>query len=225
MNYAVILASGKGSRAGVDLPKQFVKIGEKTVLEYTLSVFQKNKSTDRIILVVNEEFVDLCQNFKFSKLYKVVRGGKRRQDSSYIGVNLIEEEDANVLIHDGARAFVKDELIERCYKALESYSAVNTGVETSDTIIKINEKNIITDIPKRSTLLRCQTPQGFKASLIKKAHKLAKEKNIEVTDDTGLVVALSLGEVYVVEGDVSNVKITYPEDIELAKRYFLTKRE
>ena len=220
MNYAVILASGKGSRFGSDIPKQFIKIKNKTILEYTLDVFEKNERTQRIILVVNKDYIDFCKTLKYKKLYKITEGGILRQDSSNIGVNLVEEDDANVLIHDGARPFVKDELINNCYDALKHYQAVNVGVEMTDTVIEINDENIITKIPNRNNLLRCQTPQGFKAALIKKAHKIAKEKNLKVTDDTGLIVNLNLADVYVIKGDINNIKITYTKDIEYAEKHF-----
>lgn len=217
MNYVIILASGTGERIGNKTPKQFIEIKGKTILEHTISVFEKNKKTDRIILVVHRDYLEFCKNFKFKKLYKVIEGGKKRQDSSRLGVNLINEDDAKVLIHDAARPFIKDEIINNCYDALDKYNAVNTGVESTDTIIEINENNIITDIPKRSSLLRCQTPQGFRCSLIKKAHKIALEKNLEVTDDTGLIVLLNLDRVFVVKGDIENIKITYPDDIKTAE--------
>lgn len=217
MNYAIILASGTGERIGNKTPKQFIEIKGKTILEHTISVFEKNEKTDRIILVVHRDYLEFCKNFKFKKLYKIIEGGEKRQDSSRLGVDLINEDDAKVLIHDAARPFIKDEIINNCYDALDKYNAVNTGVESTDTIIEINENNIITDIPKRSSLLRCQTPQGFRCSLIKKAHKIALEKNLEVTDDTGLIVLLNLDKVFVVKGDIENIKITYPDDIKTAE--------
>lgn len=219
MNYAIILASGSGSRAETSIPKQFVKINGKTILEYTLDLFEKNWLTNRIILVANKEYIDFCMQFKYKKLYKIIEGGILRQDSSYKGVFEIKEDDAKVLIHDGARPFATDELINNCYNALDKYDAVNTGIETGDTIIEINDKNIITKIPNRNNLLRCQTPQGFRAFLIKKAHKIAKEKNLKVTDDTGLIVNLGLSDVFVIKGETGNIKITYKNDIEYAKKY------
>lgn len=217
MNYAVILASGSGLRAGGEIPKQFIEIKGKTILEYTISAFEKNKQTDRIILVVSSNYLDFCKKFRFKKLYKITEGGNKRQESSRLGVNLIEEENAKVLIHDGARPFITDEIINDCYNALDTYNAIDTGIETTDTIVQINKKGLIEKTLERSSLLRCQTPQGFRAGLIKKAHKLAKEKNIEVTDDVGLIVKLGLGEVFAVKGNEDNIKITYPKDIETAK--------
>ncbi len=214
MNYAVILASGKGERIGSSVPKQFIEVGGKTVLEHTISVFENNKNTDRIILIVNKEYLEFCRKFNFSKLYKINKGGLKRQDSSRIGVNLIEEDNAKVLIHDGARPFVDDVIINNCYSALDRFNAVNTGICTVDTIVQADENRIVTNILKRDTLVRCQTPQGFRAGLIKKAHKIALQEKLDVTDDISLVVSLKLDKVFVVEGSEKNIKITYKKDFD-----------
>ena len=217
MNYAIILASGKGERCGLDVPKQFAKINGKTILEYTIEAFNKNELTDRIILVTSKAYLEFCKKLKYEKIFMVTEGGKRRQDSSRIGVNLIEEDDPKVLIHDGARPYIKNELINNCYIALDKFNAINTGVETTDTIMEVDENKIIKKIPNRKNLLRCQTPQGFISGLIKKAHKIALEKKLNVTDDAGLIVNLGLGDVFVVDGDIENIKITYKDDIIKAK--------
>lgn len=216
MNYAIILASGTGSRVGGEIPKQFIKIKGKTILEYTIEAFEKNNNTDRIILVVHKDYLDFCKNFNFKKLYKIVEGGKRRQDSSKIGVDLVEENDAKILIHDGARCFITNKIIDNCYEALNNYEAINTGIETTDTIVVV-ENNIMVNTLDRNKLISCQTPQGFKSSLIKKAHNLAIKNNIEVTDDVSLITKLNLGKVFIVKGDNKNIKITYPKDIDFAK--------
>ena len=145
----------------------------------------------------------------------MVKGGPRRQDSSKIGVDLVEENDAKILIHDGARPFITDEIINDCYRALDSYNAIDTGIESVDTTVQVDTNKIITNILDRKTLIRCQTPQGFKSGLIKQAHKLADEQSLEVTDDVSLVVKLNLDKVYVIQGSEKNLKITYKDDIKL----------
>lgn len=219
MNYAIILASGAGTRSGLDTPKQYLKIKGKTILEYTIKAFNDNELTDRIILVIHPDYMQFAKSLKFEKLYKITEGGKTRQDSSFNGVQQVLEQNAKVLIHDACRPFIKNELINACYSALDEYGAIDTGIETADTIVQVDENNLISKTLKRAALRRCQTPQGFRANLIKKAHKLAKEKNIAVTDDVGLVVSLDLAPVYVVAGDIDNIKITYPDDIEYAKNH------
>lgn len=221
-NYAVILASGTGERAGLNIPKQFAEINGKTILEYSIDVFENNSQIDKIILVSNPLFLDKTQEIlkrnNYKKILGLFPGGKTRQESSYIGISSIEDEEANVLIHDAVRPFITVEIINECIEKLKEYNAVNVAIESSDTIVEVNEKNIIQNIPKRKFLRRCQTPQCFKLSLIKQAHKLAKEdKASDITDDCGLVIRYSLSDIYVVNGSDKNIKITYPIDLDIAE--------
>lgn len=224
-NYGIILGSGTGNRFGGELPKQFVRIAGKTIFEHTVDVFENSDNIDKIIIVVTPEFIDLAEKFvkenHYKKVCKILGGGKTRTESSSIGVNAVEDEEANVLIHDCARPCLKEQIIDDCIKALETYNAVAVGIPSSDTIIQV-QNNIIEAIPQRSNLKRIQTPQCFKLSLIKKAHLLAKEdKEASFTDDCGLIVKYNLDKVFVVEGDINNIKITYPEDLFLASKILL----
>lgn len=125
--YAIILASGSGSRFGSDLPKQFVKIGDKTILEYTLDTFEKSYSIDEIILVITPQYIKKAQEIvkqnNYNKISKIIGGGKSRKESSYLGINTIDDSEANVLIHDCARPFVSQETISKCVKSLSKYKA------------------------------------------------------------------------------------------------------
>jgi len=218
-NYAIILASGLGKRFQSDLPKQFAKINGKTVLEYSIEAFENNVYIDGIIVVIHQQYNDLAckiiKNNGYKKVLKVVDGGKERKDSSYIGVNSVSETDANVLIHDCARPFVSQGIISKCIASLEKFEAVAVAIPSSDTIIKIND-GIITDIPKRESLMRIQTPQCFRLSLIKKVHELSKGDN-NFTDDCGLVLKHNLADIHIVDGSEGNIKITYPQDITYAE--------
>lgn len=223
LNYAIILASGSGNRFGGETPKQFLKIQEKTILEHTVEAFESNKKIDRIIVVTNPEFITQTQNLleKYSKIYKIITGGATRKDSSFNGVNSIEDSEANVLIHDCARPFIKGSIITNCIEALETNIAVAVAIPSTDTVIEVqNEK--IKSIPKRENMMCIQTPQCFKLSLIKKAHDLAKN-NTNFTDDCGLVINQNLADIKILEGDVENIKITYRSDIEKATQ-ILNKR-
>lgn len=223
-NYAIILASGSGKRFNNDLPKQFAKIDNKTILEYSIEAFENNKLIDGIILVIHPQYNDLAykiiKNNGYKKVLKVIDGGEERKDSSYIGVNSVDETEANVLIHDCARPFVSQDIIKRCVEALKENSAVAVAIPTSDTIIKVHD-NIIAEVPQRSSLMRIQTPQCFRLSLIKKAHELSKNDN-NFTDDCGLVLKYNLAQIHIVEGSVQNIKITTPEDIDFAN--FILKK-
>lgn len=223
-NIALILASGTGERCKLGYPKQFAKINNKTIIEYTIDAFQNHLDIDEIILVTSKEYIaqlkEIVEQGHYSKVKSVIEGGKTRKDSSYNGISQIKEKECNVLIHDGVRPLVSDTIITNCIKKLESVNAVCTAVESSDTILVTDENGIIKNIPQRKTLRRAQTPQCFKLSLIKEAHELAgNDKNCIVTDDCGLIIHYNLDDIYIVEGDNNNIKITYPEDIEFAKRY------
>ena len=225
-NYAIILASGSGSRYGSSLPKQFIKIKNKTVLEHAIEAFEKVLEIDEIIIVITPDYYNLANDIlsknNFKKVSKLLKGGEIRKDSSFIGINSIEDKEANVLIHDCARPFVTQKIISNCIENLEKYSAVNVAIPTTDTILEI-ENNIIKSIPNRANLRSSQTPQCFKLSLIKKAHELSKNDN-NFTDDCGLIIKHNLADIFIVDGDVENIKITYPDDIYIAEK-ILEKRE
>ena len=221
-NYGIILASGTGNRYGSDIPKQFVKIAGKTVFEHTINIFENSKEIDAVIVVITPEYrhfgEELIVKNNFKKVVKLLNGGETRKESSSIGINSIEDVEANVIIHDCARPFLSQMIIKDCVKALETYDAVDVAIPSADTIIKV-KNNVITKIPERKYLRRGQTPQCFKLSTIKKAHELSIN-DTNFTDDCGLVVKYGLGDVYVVEGEGENIKITYPEDIYMADRIF-----
>lgn len=214
-NYAIILASGTGKRFQSDLPKQFAKINGKTILEYSIETFEKSAFIDKIIVVIAPDYKNLAteiiQNNGYKKMAKIINGGKERKDSSYIGVNAVEDNEANVFIHDCARPFVSEDIIKRCAQALNKYIAVAPAIKSSDTIITV-KYDLITSIPPRDTIMRIQTPQCFRLSLIKKAHELSKDDN-DFTDDCGLVLKHNLTDIHIVEGAENNIKITYPQDI------------
>ena len=221
-NYGIILASGTGNRYGADIPKQFVKIAGKTVFEHTIEIFEKSKYIDEIVVVITPEYrhfgEELIEKNNFKKITKLLNGGETRKESSSIGIHSIDDKEANVIIHDCARPFLSQRIIKDCVNALETYNAVDVAIQSADTIIRV-EDNVIVDIPERKYLRRGQTPQCFKLSTIKKAHELSKNDN-NFTDDCGLIIKYGLGDVFVVDGDGENIKITYPEDIYMADRIF-----
>lgn len=218
-NIAIILASGTGERFGENIPKQFYQFEGKTLLEHAIDAFEKNKNIDEIILVTNPKFRDLAENIlnknDYKKITKVLNGGKTRVESSYIGTSDAPEE-ANVLIHDAVRAFVTQKIIDDNIEALKKYEAVGTAIESVDTIIQVDENNVITAIPPRKFLKRVQTPQSFRANLIKKAHELAlKDENASFTDDCGLILRYNLAPIHIVDGDEINLKITQKNDLKI----------
>ena len=226
-NIAIILASGSSERLNtMSTVKQFAKLAGKTVIEHTLDVFEKNRNIDDIIIVTKDDYRDFCSELvhknNYGKVSNILSGGKTRQESSYNALMSINEDDnVNVLIHDAVRPFTSNRIIDDCIEALGKYQAVDVAIPSADTIIQVDDKDFIRDIPKRKFLRRGQTPQAFKLGIIKKAHILArKEQNIEVTDDCGLIKKFNLCDIFVVNGDDSNIKITYPIDVEIADKLF-----
>ena len=226
-NIAIILASGSSERlSNLKTVKQFTKIAGKMVIEHTLDVFEKNKTINEIIIVTKDEYKPICYDLadknNYKKISKILTGGKTRQESSRIAIMAAKADDNdNILIHDAVRPFISDKIIDDCINALENYSAVDVAIPSADTIIQVNNGNLIENIPKRKYLRRGQTPQAFKYGIIKKAHVLAQnDTNLEVTDDCGLIKYFNLCDVFVVDGDDYNIKITYPIDIDIADKLF-----
>lgn len=225
---AVILSGGVGSRFGKSYPKQFSKLAGKTIIEHTLSVFNSNKSIDEIVVVSKREFInktlDLVNKNEFMKVAKVISGGKERADSTLAALNALSDEgpDTKLIIHDSVRPFITDRIIDDCVEKLNSFDAIDVVAPSNDTIVEVNDDNIITDIPKRSRMRRGQTPQAFKLSLLKNAYDVAlNTPGLVVTCDCGVVrQALPDVDIAIVEGDSKNIKITEPLDIFLADKLF-----
>lgn len=224
-NFAIVLASGIGSRFRSDMPKQFLKLAGKTVLEHTLDAFEHHSRIDQIIIVLAPEnrliVQELVVRGNYSKVSAIVNGGSTRQESSAAGISAITNDNSKVLVHDAVRPLLDAATIDRCLNALDEFEAVDTGIPSPDTIVRLDDDNCIVDIPQRATLRLGQTPQAFRAGLLREAHRLARaNSDVQVTDDCGLVLHFGLAPVHVVAGDVNNIKITYPSDIYLADRLF-----
>ena len=217
---AIVLAGGRGKRMNYHKSKQFIEIKGKPVLVYTLEKFIYNKSIDEVILVLPEDEVDYCKKEvlqKYSlKVDRIVIGGKERQDSVFNALEAMEKANI-VLIHDGARPFISEKIIEEGIKYANIYGAAAPGVTPKDTIKIKNEDNISVDTPDRNTLVAVQTPQCFKYDEIYQCHRKIKEENAIVTDDTSVVEKYG-HKVYLYEGDYTNIKITTHEDLILAER-------
>jgi ribitol-5-phosphate 2-dehydrogenase (NADP+) / D-ribitol-5-phosphate cytidylyltransferase len=222
-NIVLILAGGSGSRLDSRLPKQFLQIAGKTVLHHTIEAFESHPLVHHILLVTNPQYLEKTREITrtggYSKILDIVEGGTARQDSSRIGIEFAAQtaEYENVLIHDAARPLVSRKIIDDLFDALTRFSAVNVAIPATDTIIEIDENNLIKNVPDRSQLRCVQTPQGFKLRLIQKAHRLAPQKGItQATDDCSLILLLNLAPIYAVQGDQENIKITYPQDLQIA---------
>ncbi|WP_066162162.1 bifunctional cytidylyltransferase/SDR family oxidoreductase [Aliarcobacter skirrowii] len=227
MNIAVILSAGSGSRFGSDIPKQFINLAGKNIIEYTIAAFQQNDKIDEICIVADtiyhEKLLEISKNNNFTKVKKIIQGGIERKDSSYNAIKEYQnQKDINLIFHDAVRPFVSQRIINDCIESLETYNAIDVAIPTADTIIQIDEiSKTIENIPTRSKLQRGQTPQAFKLGIIKKAHELAIEDINEpmFTDDCGLVKQYLPNErIFVVNGEEKNIKITYKEDLLYAEK-------
>lgn len=222
--YAVILAGGSGERFGGPLPKQFLKLAGKMVIEHTIDVFENHPLIDEIYIVVNSEYTyiieELINKSNYKKVSKIIQGGNTRQESTKAGVFAIPEENGLVLIHDAVRPFISYQIINQVIEKLSKYEAVDVAVPSPDTIVIRNDDNEVIEIPDRNRLMLGQTPQGFHISVIKQAYKLYEKKPILATDDCKLILAYSLGNIGIVFGERFNIKITYPEDVYLADKIF-----
>jgi 2-C-methyl-D-erythritol 4-phosphate cytidylyltransferase len=222
---AIVLASGTGSRFGSATPKQFLKLAGKTVLEHTLDAFERHERVDETIIVGAADQLlligEIATRAGYRKVTRVLAGGETRQQSSAVGIQAVVGDDAKVLVHDAVRPLLDHATIDRCIDGLDSHDAVDTAIPAADTIIRTGDDRTIVDIPDRSALRMGQTPQAFRAGVLREAHRRAfGDRDLKVTDDCALILHYDLGEVLVVDGDVNNIKITYPSDIYLADRIF-----
>lgn len=218
---AIIPAAGSGSRMGVPSPKQFFELEGVPILIHTLQVFQQVESIGLIIVVVPREnctwVEEQVQKYNLSKVFKVIAGGKHRQDSVLAGLEVLPLEVELVLVHDGVRPFVPVSVIENCLKEAEKNGAAMVAVPVKDTLKAVSRDNVIEQTIDRSGVWQAQTPQAARVSLLKKAFAdVIKHKDFIATDEAALLERVNIP-VKVVEGSEKNIKITRPEDLILAK--------
>lgn len=227
-NIAIVLAAGQGKRMNSSIPKQYLLLGDRPVLFYALETFQKTDVIDEIILVVGEGQVEYCRNeivdkYGFSKISKVIEGGKERYLSVYCGIKEANGAD-NIFVHDGARPFVTEDILKRSLLEVEQWEACAVGVPVKDTIKIIDEDGFINHTPSRKYVWAIQTPQVFRYDILRKAYdKLMTSGETDITDDAMVVERMLEKKVKVVMGDYKNIKITTPEDIEIGKQYLVMK--
>lgn len=219
----VILAAGSGSRTGLSTPKQFLPLGGKTVLEYSVQIFHNHPGIDQVVIVTATEFIDKVQGLvranNWTKVTAVLAGGKERFDSSLAAVrHFADKPDTVLLFHDAARPLVSERIITDAIKAMESYDAVDVAIPTVDTIVQCDRDGThMTSIQDRSLLWRMQTPQGFRQKTIQEAYRIAlQDEQFTATDDCGTVLRyLPAVKVGIVRGSERNIKLTYADDVSL----------
>lgn len=217
----VVPAAGAGSRLGEDIPKPYLTIAGKTILEHTLLKFRDIKQLREIIISTSGQYLDQTREiagavFK-TQTVKVIRGGDERQESVMNALHSTSGLADFVAIHDAVRPFVKKSQVENCLVKLDSddIDGVVLAVPAKDTIKEIGSDNLIERTPDRSKVWLAQTPQIFKKEVLMEAYQNAVEFGIKGTDDSFLVERIG-GRVLVVEGDRDNFKITFPLDLRLA---------
>lgn len=221
MNGVVIVAAGTGSRMNMGINKQFIKLEGKEIIAYTIEKFYNNSNIEDIVVVVKEdesEFFkkEILDKYNFKNI-KIAYGGKERQDSVYNGLKLLDKKCHVVLIHDGARPFVSDKIIDNCIEEAKNHKAVVVGVPVKDTIKVIDKDKYIVDTPNRSVLWAVQTPQTFDYNILIDAYKDAFKNGFYGTDDAMLVERIGY-KVKMVEGSYNNIKITTQEDLNIGSQ-------
>lgn len=251
-NIAVILAGGAGKRFGADRPKQLLPLEDgRTVLEHAIAVFRACNCIDEVLVVMHPDWIGapMLSPLKEENI-AFVAGGSERWESSWNAISYITSlltppssvlnpqssprVEANLLIHDAARPFVSQRIIEDVCEALEQHEAVTVAIPATDTMYRVETtvlddgdkgQSKVVEIPNRASMMRAQTPQAFRLSLIKRAYELAlQDPNLQATDDCGIVHRyLPDTPIYIVAGEEANRKITFKEDLYPPKTHVVWK--
>jgi ribitol-5-phosphate 2-dehydrogenase (NADP+) / D-ribitol-5-phosphate cytidylyltransferase len=237
---AVVLAGGSGQRFGSGLPKQLLPLTGRTLIEHSVAAFEEAPDVAAILVVMTAghsgQVAELLKAGGYQKVMGVIEGGASRPDSTWraiaelcrtdlgptgLGPTGLGQEECDVLFHDAARPLVDQRIIADCVRALRTHEAVGVAVPTADTIV-IVDNDVMTSMPRRDRLRRCQTPQGFRLQVIRRAYELAQADpaftDLASTDDCGVVLRyLPEVTIAVVPGSERNMKITYPDDLRVAE--------
>ena len=228
---AIVLAAGRGSRMKSKIQKQYLLLKGKPVLYYSLKAFEES-FIDEIILVTGEEEIEYCrkeivEKYGFTKVSHIVTGGKERYHSVFCGLQALTDCDY-VFIHDGARPFVTEQILERSYETVQKEHACVVGMPVKDTIKLADENGFAKETPRRDLLWMIQTPQVFSYALVKSAYASFLEREqellaqgIKMTDDAMVVETFTDTGIRLVEGSYENIKITTPEDLRIAEALLL----
>jgi len=223
----VILAGGTGTRVGLSMPKQLIKIAGKPVMEHTIAVFQDADAIDEIYVLMHPDHVVAAQQIaaRYPKVTAVLPGGTTRSESTKAALTALSgtaAPDARVLFHDAVRPLLEAHIIDDIVAALDTYDAVDVAIPSADTIVELNDRDEISGIPPRRHLRRGQTPQAFRLSTIQRAYELAwQDPDFVATDDCSVVFKyLPDVPIAVVKGSDQNMKITEPIDVFIADKLF-----
>ena len=218
---AIIVGAGKGLRMNSTIPKQYLRLNNLPVIAYSLKAFAVCDKIVEMYLVVSEAEAEFCRetilpSLDLAKPVTVVIGGKRRQDSVYNGLLAMEGHGGIVTIHDGVRPFVQPSQIAQCITHAETSGACMLGMPVGDTLKRVGSSNIIERTVLRDNMWQAKTPQAFQYQLIRVAHEKAMDEGFTGTDDASLVERYG-GQVRILKGSATNIKITHPEDLAIAE--------
>lgn len=227
MIYAEILAGGKGTRMGnTELPKQFLMLGNKPTFIHTVEQFLLNKRIDKVLICCPEQWLSYTKDIVKKYLGNhekiiVVKGGATRNDTILSGIQYIEEhyginDDDVILTHDAVRPFLTQRIIDDNIDGAIEHGAVDTVVDAFDTIVHSQDGKIITDIPIRSEMYQGQTPQSFNIKLLLRLFNSLEPDEKEILTDACKALVIKGIDVYLVRGEVSNIKITTQYDLKVA---------
>lgn len=222
---AVLLAGGVGARAGLGMPKQFATLRGRTILEHSLAALHDHPGVSGVLVVMAPGYVDaaLVVAAGYPRVLGVIEGGAERSDSTVAALDWLETHGhaaADLLVHDAARPLVSARILADCITALASHEAVGVAVPSSDTILRTDATGRVVDVPPRAELWRAQTPQGFRAGVLRAAYDVAlADPEFVATDDCSVVLRyLPDVPVQVVTGEDRNMKVTGPLDLTIAER-------
>ena len=228
MNIAVIFAGGVGKRMGqTDKPKQFIEIEGKPIIIHTLEIFEKNKNIDKIVIASLKEWIEylqeLIEKYSIKKVEKIVSGGETGQMSIFAGVKAAKElypEDSIVLLNDGVRPFIDDDLINRNIENVKKNGSAISCVGSTETFLIVDEDKNVKEIPERKNSLIAKAPQSFYLKDIYEVHIQAQKDGIYNSIDSCTLMGYYKRPLSVVMTDYDNIKITTPKDISLAESIY-----
>lgn len=227
MVFGAVLAGGIGSRMGNEKPKQYLNIGGKPIIVHTLEKFYINNKFEKIIVLCPQQWINHTQNLINKHIgdtdrIVVLSGGETRNETIMNAIGYIEEnytidDDAIIVTHDSVRPFLTHRIIEENIKYAKEYGACDTVIPATDTIVQSMDNQIISDIPDRSKMYQGQTPQSFKIKKLKGLYEGLSEDEKTILTDAAKIFVIKGEKVYLVDGEVSNIKITYPYDLRVAE--------